>query len=351
MLTGGGVSSCVTAWALTNDPTWKQKYEITLYQQGWRLGGKGASGRNQKYGWRIEEHGMHVWMGFYRNAFKMIQEVYRELNRTKTMPFQKWTDAFEPNTKLWVMDIGRGGWKPWEFDLPIKSGDPSQADVEYDLTNIIETLVALMKKWLKPSQNCKRKNLEENVLCSSFDSLQDIYQMLPSSIEIQQRNSPVYDLKLIKKVLKNFRKKIKHKMLNNLAKNYDIYDELRHLYILCEMTISSIRGILKDKLFQDSDLNKLNSMDIRYWFQKHGISKELVDPPSSVIKFIYDVLFAYENGDANKPNLEAGSGLRTLALLFTAYKGHPLYKMKVRIMTLRCYAVYIVVTNMNRSVG
>ena len=40
------------------------------------LGGKGASGRNAEYGERIEEHGLHIWFGFYDNAFKTIQAAY-----------------------------------------------------------------------------------------------------------------------------------------------------------------------------------------------------------------------------------------------------------------------------------
>ena len=43
---GGGVSSCMTALALTEQQDWQEKYDITIYQVGWKLGGKGASGRN-----------------------------------------------------------------------------------------------------------------------------------------------------------------------------------------------------------------------------------------------------------------------------------------------------------------
>jgi uncharacterized protein with NAD-binding domain and iron-sulfur cluster len=39
------------------------QYDVTIYQRGWRLGGKDASGRNREYGQRIEEHGLHMWMG------------------------------------------------------------------------------------------------------------------------------------------------------------------------------------------------------------------------------------------------------------------------------------------------
>lgn len=39
---GGGPSALATAYYLTNIPDWKSKYQITIYQMGWRLGGKAA---------------------------------------------------------------------------------------------------------------------------------------------------------------------------------------------------------------------------------------------------------------------------------------------------------------------
>jgi len=46
VILGGGVGSIVTAWKLTSEPGWQDRYEISLYQVGWRIGGKGACGRN-----------------------------------------------------------------------------------------------------------------------------------------------------------------------------------------------------------------------------------------------------------------------------------------------------------------
>ena len=69
---GGGCASMTAAWELTQ-PHLQDQFEITVYQQGWRLGGKGASGRDAKG--RIEEHGLHLWLGHYDNAFALMKEV------------------------------------------------------------------------------------------------------------------------------------------------------------------------------------------------------------------------------------------------------------------------------------
>src|SRR6185369_8203634 len=57
---GGGCAALTTAFELTR-PEHKGQYEVTVYQMGWRLGGKGASGRGVAD--RVEEHGLHLWMG------------------------------------------------------------------------------------------------------------------------------------------------------------------------------------------------------------------------------------------------------------------------------------------------
>ncbi|HEV7882041.1 MAG TPA: FAD-dependent oxidoreductase, partial [Solirubrobacteraceae bacterium] len=78
---GGGMAGLTAAWSLS-DPATREDVEITVYQRGWRLGGKGASGRGP-HG-RIEEHGLHVWLGYYDNAFRVMREVYEELDRART---------------------------------------------------------------------------------------------------------------------------------------------------------------------------------------------------------------------------------------------------------------------------
>src|SRR5437773_7559132 len=90
---GGGVGALTTAFELTNDPGWQDRYEITVYQMGWRLGGKCASSHNPEYGQRIEEHGLHIWLGFYENSFRIIRRCYEELNRPAGTPLATWQEA------------------------------------------------------------------------------------------------------------------------------------------------------------------------------------------------------------------------------------------------------------------
>src|SRR5437870_2500228 len=98
---GGGCASLTTAFELTR-PEHDGRYDVTVYQMGWRLGGKGASGRG--VGDRIEEHGLHLWMGFYENAFGLMRAAYAELPKKKGRRFVDWTDAFSPAPHVGVTD-------------------------------------------------------------------------------------------------------------------------------------------------------------------------------------------------------------------------------------------------------
>ena len=127
---GGGVGAMTAVWGLMQSDD-ADHYDVTVYQMGWRLGGKGASGRNREYGDRIEEHGLHVWGGMYENAFHMMRQVYGELDRPPEAPLSRWYDAehpersaFLPHSYITMAEFEDGRWQPWNLAVPINSDLP-----------------------------------------------------------------------------------------------------------------------------------------------------------------------------------------------------------------------------------
>src|SRR5260370_22293401 len=120
---GGGCASISAAFELTR-PEHKGKYEVTIYQVGWRLGGKGASGRGHAA--RIEEHGFHVWMGFYENAFRLMRECYAELDRAPAKcRITDWRDAFFPSPFIGMASRSQEGvYSTWLSYFPSAGGLP-----------------------------------------------------------------------------------------------------------------------------------------------------------------------------------------------------------------------------------
>jgi uncharacterized protein with NAD-binding domain and iron-sulfur cluster len=125
---GGGQAALTVALQLT-DPAnpHHADYDITIYQLGWRLGGKGATGRPVGRPWdaeRIEEHGLHTWFGFYDNSFRQMRVVFDELNRPAGSPLATFDDAFEGvNEMVFVEQIG-GQPRIWTLHNPTNGQQP-----------------------------------------------------------------------------------------------------------------------------------------------------------------------------------------------------------------------------------
>jgi uncharacterized protein with NAD-binding domain and iron-sulfur cluster len=113
--------------------------KISLYTQGWRFGGKCATGQNQTAGARIEEHGLHVLIGCYENAFHTIRACYGEWQPRLGSPFHEVSDAFTPEWQLTLMeqDDPDDAWTPWEFFFPPSAGMPGDEPADENLLNAL----------------------------------------------------------------------------------------------------------------------------------------------------------------------------------------------------------------------
>ena len=146
---GGGVGSLTAAWYLTDQPDWQDRYEITVYQLGWRLGGKGASGRNAQQGQRIEEHGLHISFGFYANAFSMIKQAYAALDRPPGSPLATWRDAFRQQDYVALSEDVNGAWRNWSIVFPTLPGEPGEGGEDISLWQMAVAMVGWIELWIR----------------------------------------------------------------------------------------------------------------------------------------------------------------------------------------------------------
>ncbi len=173
---GGGVGAMTAAYALTESPGWKDKYEITVYQLGWRLGGKGASGRDAANGQRILEHGLHIWFGFYHNAFGMMQKAYKEcldLKLSPGSPFSSWTDAFKGQNELTAMEWVDNEWKRWDMTFMTLPGQPGEGEATLGPWDYVK----LMLGWMKD-----RVDEEHHPIRGFFDAVGDGIHLVTEEI-------------------------------------------------------------------------------------------------------------------------------------------------------------------------
>src|SRR5262245_49197307 len=115
---GGGMAGLAAAWRLSA-PEHRDRFDsITIYQRGGRLGGKAASHRGVNG--RIEEHGLHIWLGYYDNAFRLLRECYDELDRVHTdpdCPITTIEQALRPATRVGLEDFDGERWHHWLGDF------------------------------------------------------------------------------------------------------------------------------------------------------------------------------------------------------------------------------------------
>lgn len=336
---GGGLGSMTTAFWLTNQPGWQDKYDITVYQLGWRLGGKGAAGRGPNN--RIQEHGLHIWIGFYDNAFRMIQATYEELAQNSNAPVKSWAQAFTPHDFVAITENIDGKWKTWPLPFPSNPrtpGDPGEFLTLWDF--IYEGLSVFLGHI--HSIHEQEEILAEKVAVNHgwFDSLKlKLESFIVSEVEHSIADLLGYALKLAEShrtALLNGAPE-DHSLLHSLLEEIQSWfharmprmvedDERRRLFILADLGMAIARGMLTDIIPDEvNGFDKIDQLDFREWLKKYDASDIAVW--SAVTKALYDLVFGYENGDPEKPNFGAGAALLSTLRIGLDYKGSIFWKM------------------------
>lgn len=312
VILGGGVASLATAFELTNDSRWKERFEsITVYQQGWRLGGKGASGRG-RHG-RIEEHGLHLWLGFYENAFRLIRECYAELGRAPGSPLAGWEQAFKKASFVGLADRFGNDWTFWPIDFPEDArnpGDPGSQDPDWNMWHYVERAFELIKSLLDSLLGGELKHLLSPVRLFAGALSRDTSQHTP------EQHAGLLGL------LDEFADRLRV----DLRERSKAEVEAWRLWCVIELAVANIRGIMKDGLLSGG-LNRINQWDYREWLKRHGADEKIVDE-SGILKGLYDLAFAYQDGDYARPRFAAGEALRSACRIFFTYKGAIFWKMQ-----------------------
>ena len=143
---GGGMAALTAAFELSKTPELREAYEVTIYQMGWRLGGKCATGRGP-HG-RIQEHGIHGFSGSYYNALKLMFECYQALPCATCVEgaqsvgvLKSFEDAFVPIDRVTLWETRNKQLVSWPFFVAPNKMNPALYDVWIkDVKEIIERL-------------------------------------------------------------------------------------------------------------------------------------------------------------------------------------------------------------------
>lgn len=365
-IVGGGCAGLSAAWQLSQ----LKEYEVHVYERSWRLGGKGASGRDKDG--RILEHGLHVWLGFYENAFRMMRECYAEVEKNDWGPHRHsagadqclahrcFDDAFSPEPQI---GVGMSDSKVWLGYLPPAPGLPGDIlDVRsnpFTLASYMSRCLLLVKALMQSviatpdygaPQEARpdgRSALDEDldndtseesgrspgvlvermarmlrggVLVGAAGLLQAVV-IFENWLHTVKLNAQTVDtvLQFADAIAAQTRK-----LLRSVAATDD---DVRRKTEIIDIVITIVVGLYRDKvLFDDRGLDALNDIDYRDWLRKHGATRESLASP--FLTGIYDLVFAYQDGDVGRPALAAGVALRGALRMFFTYRGSMFWRMR-----------------------
>jgi uncharacterized protein with NAD-binding domain and iron-sulfur cluster len=356
---GGGPAAISAAWALTHPENPEaSRNDVTIYTIGWRLGGKGACGRLPDG--RILEHGLHVWGGFYENAFRMMRDLYATMNRPPDAPLSSCfpdpsnpsrSSAYTPVNEAYFREEIQGQDRNWTIDFSEYAGSdrlPGTDDavvkpLDYYIVEALDLLTkqveAAMKDVHAPEflvlpieafdallsqieNEVAKSTPGANPAASHPHGLLQLAKHLASIIlprgVFQEDSARAHDL------LIELLDQAKALLGDALRPVLDDQDDLRHLWFFADIALTLIRGVLRDNVLAEG-VGVIEDRDFADWMTEHGLSD--YSRQSVTIKGFYDYLFAYRNGNPSKPVLSAGSGLLHFVRMFMTYNQAIFWKM------------------------
>ncbi len=336
---GGGVGALAAAFYLTEQPDWDSQYEITVYQQGWRLGGKCASGHDTRpgHGARIYEHGLHIFAGFYDQAFDLLRRAYEVVDRPYTHPNRTVFDAFTPEDTITLVDqsIPERPNLMWYMDFPPNERVPGE-DLGVDpLTVMIQRMVGLVLHGAPTQLQCQAPTHPPgtNIVENAISWLSNFVAKTEDELAGLATNA---FLKVVVTMLEDHMTSIRHQTWDE---NTKIIAERCLLAVYLVQSI--IHGVAADDVLKKG-YDVLDKYEWNEWLYANAVavaktqSPEWGDPDTRAkqllawtpISSFYDYVFGYaDGGDTSKPDFAAGTALRA-AMLMISYRGHFFWKMR-----------------------
>jgi len=328
---GGGMGGLTAAYELSKTKELRDTYDVTIHQMGWRLGGKCATGRGVKN--RIEEHGIHGFIGSYFNAIKMMREVYSSWAKPDTHRLSTFEKAFVLLGQSFYWERRQKKMYKWHPDL---STLPDSGLGYEDVDNLNDIFVWLqqyakviqhqMKLAAEKASKVGDLNVKTNFLeiNKNLGNLADAFSSHNTSLaytkvlfnkDISTNNSnPTIAFR------GNNDDPIENFPENKNRFDWQPYkafidspsvipqnagDAVRRLALRADFLKTLLRGIRDDDI-ETRGFVSIDHVDFDEWLEKHGATAELMKSP--LIVSTINLSFQYPNGDlGQKPVMSASS--------------------------------------------
>jgi uncharacterized protein with NAD-binding domain and iron-sulfur cluster len=315
--------------------------DVSVYQLGWRLGGKGATGRNPDFGYRIEEHGLHNWFGFYDNCFRQIQDCYGELGRAPDAPLATWQQAFHPaNEAIFTEEID-GQHLFWKIQNPPNLETPGKGGLllplwEYALM-VIEAIGELFSDHAQSGVSFTEGDTADHRAALDLAAKHGAptehgpspgHDLFGALLDLARRAKDGFEV-VLRGVVCDLLGAFMRWLWKQIQPVWKTNTDARRFWILANFGYTNLVGCLKEGVFERG-FDVLNHYNFRDFVVKYAIDDGGVLLNSPVVRAVYDSSFAYEGGDTTVPPgstyppteaYEAGTALRGMVRSLLTYKG------------------------------
>jgi uncharacterized protein with NAD-binding domain and iron-sulfur cluster len=323
---GAGPAGLAAAWGLSNSASLRERFEVTVYQVGWRAGGKVASGRIGIEN-RIRQNGTHYLFGCYDNSFELCRQAYDELNALGDHRFGTFEQAFIPLTFLALKQRFRGEWHDWLVSLPTNRHVPGDHTSELEpsqiLSMVLQWVVESVAGWKLGSRLRPEPPFAPGfapppwwtaVASEVFDVTVHGLLALANRLVRPTRQGNEFP-GAIAWLLDQARRGAWAHLERRAATDLDACRQ----WMLLDLACSFITGLIRDKALEPGGMGELDRYDYREWLARHGASELTLASP--LVTGWYDSIAAYEDGDVRRPNVSAGATVYALLYAGFGYKG------------------------------
>lgn len=305
---GGGMGGLATAFELTSQPDWRKRFDITVYQLGWRLGGKCASSRGDNA--RIEEHGIHGFMGSYFNALPMMSEVYAELDRKPGAPLATFDEAFLGSNFTLLWEWRKDGLQPWPVRSPPNSKSPVDVSSYKGLESSIAAIFDEVGQMLGGTPGAPK--LVIACISALLDKARD--QCLNIPLSEGPKHPLVGEIEGARKFIAGVVETI-----DVLAPGIAAHaDTLRRALLTLDYYATLIVGALTDNVAVNG-YETLDAENWTDWLTRHGIHSATLQSP--VVMITVNICYQSPNGDTSRAARMAAGCYLDWSLRSCAYLG------------------------------